>query len=113
MFCVDCGESVQPGSSFCGKCGGKVGEPDSAPAPAAPAPESDENPTWLKVLFVLWAFAYSAVGAFIFIFLLSAVVAMLGYDDFDRWLVNNTIYICVIIGIGNALTRGVAAARRM
>ena len=106
MFCTECGETVEPGSRFCGSCGNEVGK-------TASAPESDEKPTWLKILFVLWAFVYSAVGAFIFIFLLSAVVAMLGYDDFDRWLVNNTIYICVIIGIGNALTRGVAAARRM
>ena len=110
MFCIKCGEKLQPEADFCGNCGSAA----SSLSRAAPrAPESDEKPTWLKVLFVLWAFVYSGVGTFIFIFLLSAVVEMLGYDDFDRWLVNNTIYICVIIGIGNALTRGVAAARRI
>ena len=106
MFCTECGETVQPGSNFCGTCGNEI-------FPSVPAPESEEKPKWLKILFVLWAFVYSGVGAFILIFLLSAAVEMLGYDDFDRWLVNNTIYICVIIGLGNALTRGVAAVRRM
>ena len=70
MYCVDCGESVQPGSSFCGKCGGKVGDPRSAPAPT-PEPEEEKAGLGLRWLFVLWAFVQKTVGTAIVIFFIS------------------------------------------
>ena len=107
MFCTECGETVQPGSRFCGSCGLSVGG-------TGPSPESNEKPTLLKVLFVLWAFAYASVGAGVVLFLVMAFVGdFFGYEEVGLWLAENLLIISAIVGLGNALTRGVAAARRM
>ena len=108
MFCTECGETVQPGTNFCGSCGNEIGTTASAPAS-----EPDERPAWLNLLFVLWAFVYAAVGAGILFFLLGAMADWLGFEELNQWLMKNLISICVIIGLVNALIRGVAAARRM
>ena len=112
MFCTECGETVLPGSRFCGSCGNEVGKTDSAP-------ESDEKPTWLKGLFVLWAFAYSFGGVLLlYMFVVEPILLYLderylGVGTIRWWLLSNIYVVPTVVGLGNALTRGVAAARRM
>ena len=54
------------------------------------------------------------MGAGVVLFLLMAFVGdFFGYEEVGLWLADNLLIISAIVGLGNALTRGVAAARRM
>ena len=118
MFCIKCGEKLQPEADFCGNCGSAASSLSRA-APPASEPESDEKPTWLKVLFVLWAFAYSFVGVLLlYMFVVEPILLYLdernlGVGAIRWWLLSNVYVVPTVVGLGNALTRGVAAARRM
>ena len=65
MFCTECGETVQPGSKFCGSCGHEVGETTSETAvPAADVSDTGIAKTmggmWLFLLLV-WAIIWGVL----------------------------------------------------
>ena len=68
---------------------------------------------------MLWAFAYAFVITFIVMgmgvspILLYLDERHLGFEAIRWWLASNVYVVPTVLGLGNALTRGVAAARRM
>jgi hypothetical protein len=82
MFCPKCGTQVEPGSSFCQKCGAAVSQPAAAPAPSPTSTASPfPNQTAMAVKtsgMAVAALVLGIVGMFFFPFVPSVLAIIFG-----------------------------------